>query len=128
MLRELRSGRVAAAALGVTAAMLLAAAVALGSSTLTVKGATATGLGKTVVVNPAGRTLYALGPETTHHLLCHTSLCTHLWPPLIAPRGSKLKAGPGVQGKLGLFRRSNGSMQVTLRAPAFNAETAQAPT
>ncbi len=115
MLREPRSGRIAATSLGVMAAVLLAAAVALGASTLTVKGASATGLGKTVVVNPAGRTLYALSPETSHHLLCRTSACTHLWPPLIVPRATKLKAGPGVQGKLGLLRRTNGSMQVTLR-------------
>jgi predicted lipoprotein with Yx(FWY)xxD motif len=81
----------------------------------TVKTSANRTLAKTIVVNPAGRTLYTLSPETTHHLLCKESYCLEVWPPLILPHGAKLRAGKGVQGKLGLLRRSGGRMQVTLR-------------
>jgi len=91
-------------------------AVALaGGPTPIVKTSANKTLSKTVVVNPAGRTLYALSPETTHHLLCKEAYCLELWPPLILPHGAKLRAGKGVQGKLGLLRRSGGREQVTLR-------------
>jgi predicted lipoprotein with Yx(FWY)xxD motif len=106
--------------LALAAATLLAAAsfaaVALAGGTPTVKGLANATLGHTIVVNPSGRTLYALSPETTHHLLCKGRECLAVWPPLTVPsRTTKLKAGPGVQGKLGVFRRSNGHWQVTLR-------------
>jgi predicted lipoprotein with Yx(FWY)xxD motif len=103
---------VTAAAALVPAAL---AAVALAASTPTVKTAANKTLNETVVVNPAGRTLYALSPETTHHLLCKEAYCLELWPPLILPHGAKLRAASGVKGKLGLLRRSGGRMQVTLR-------------
>jgi predicted lipoprotein with Yx(FWY)xxD motif len=92
------------------------AGVALAGGTPTVKSVANTKLGHTIVVNPAGRTLYTLSPETTHHLLCKERECLAIWPPLTVPsRTTKLKAGPGVQGKLGIFKRSNGHWQVTLR-------------
>jgi predicted lipoprotein with Yx(FWY)xxD motif len=102
------------------AAMILAVAslagVALAGGTPTVKSVANAKLGHTIVVNPTGRTLYTLSPETTHHLLCRESECLAIWPPLTVPsRTTKLKAGPGVQGKLSVFRRSNGRWQVTLR-------------
>jgi len=105
-----------AAAAAVMVAAVLASTVAIASAPPpTVKTAANKKLGVTVVVNPAGRTLYALSPETTHHLLCNESYCLEVWPPLILPHGAKLRAGKGVQGKLGLLRRSGGRMQVTLR-------------
>jgi len=68
------------------------------------------------VVNSQGRTLYALSPETPSHLLCKSSACLGFWPPVTVPsRQTKLKAGPDVQGRLGILRRSNGTLQVTLR-------------
>jgi predicted lipoprotein with Yx(FWY)xxD motif len=92
------------------------AGVALAGGTPTVKSAANAKLGHTIVVNHAGRTLYTLTPETTRHLLCRERECLAIWPPLTVPsRTTKLKAGPGVQGKLGIFRRSNGHWQVTLR-------------
>ena len=91
------------------------AAAALASSPATVRTSANKALGETVVVNASGRTLYALSPETTHHLLCRESYCWEIWPPLILPHGAKLRAGTGVQGKLGLLRRPGGRMQVTLR-------------
>lgn len=94
-----------------------AAAASLASAgALTLKTSANSTVGGTIVVSPAGRTLYTLTPETTRHLLCKGRECLSLWPPLIAPsRKTKLKDGPGVQGKLGLLRRSNGALQVTLR-------------
>jgi predicted lipoprotein with Yx(FWY)xxD motif len=78
-------------------------------------------LGKTIVVNPSGRSLYALSPETTRHLLCKSRECLRFWPPLTVPsRATKLREASGVHGKLGLLRRSNGVLQVTLRgAPLY---------
>ena len=112
---ELRSTRLPAIVLALAAAALLAAAVAEASSTLTVRGAEQSALAETVVVNPAGRTLYSLSGETSTHLLCRTSACAHLWPPLTVSHGTRLKAGHGVQGRLATIRRPNGAMQVTLR-------------
>ncbi len=92
------------------------AAIALASSTsLVVSSASNSKLGKQIVVNAQGRTLYALSPETTHHLLCKTSECMRFWPPLtVRSSKAKLKAGPGVHGHLAILRRSNGTLQVTL--------------
>src|SRR4051812_43998933 len=112
------SRRLLAAACGVAAALSLGVATSgalAGAPAPTVKTSSNHVLSETIVVNPAGRTLYALSPETTHHLLCKESYCLELWPPLILPHGAKLRAGKGVQGKLGLLRRSGGRMQVTLR-------------
>lgn len=92
-----------------------AAVAAAGTPPPTVKTSANRMLAETIVVNPAGRTLYTLSPETTRHLLCKESYCLEVWPPLILPHGAKLRAGKGVQGKLGLLRRSGGRMQVTLR-------------
>jgi predicted lipoprotein with Yx(FWY)xxD motif len=116
-------GRRGAGSLATILAVVLAlgtaitAAVALGStSTATVRSRNNASLGKTVVVNPAGRTLYTLAPETTRHLLCKGPECLGLWPPLTVPsRATRLRNGPGVQGRLGLLRRANGRFQVTLR-------------
>jgi predicted lipoprotein with Yx(FWY)xxD motif len=93
----------------------LAGAAVAGGPAPTVKTSANKTLSETLVVNPAGRTLYALSPETTHHLLCREAYCLEVWPPLILPHGAKLRAGKGVEGKLGLLRRSGGRMQVTLR-------------
>jgi predicted lipoprotein with Yx(FWY)xxD motif len=102
--------------LSTLAVSALLAVAALAASTLTVKSAANSTLGKTVVVNPAGRTLYSLSGESSHRLLCKSSECAHFWPPLIVPsRTTHLKDGTGVHGTLGLIKRANGSLQVTLR-------------
>jgi predicted lipoprotein with Yx(FWY)xxD motif len=106
---------VAAAAL-VVAASITAVALAHGSQTPTVAAASNSKLQESVVIDAQGRTLYALSPETSRHLLCKSSACLHLWPPLtVGSRAIKLKAGAGVHGTLGLLHRSNGAWQVTLR-------------
>ncbi len=73
-------------------------------------------LNETIVVDSHGRTLYALHPETTHHLLCRSRACFETWRPLTVHSASiKLVAGHGVEGRLGLLHRSDGKLQVTLR-------------
>jgi predicted lipoprotein with Yx(FWY)xxD motif len=96
--------------------LAVAVTVALAAAVTTVKSASNSTLKETVVVNGQGHTLYALSPETTHHLLCTSSECFNHWPPLtVRSAKAKLKAGPGVHGALGILRRSNGTFQVTLR-------------
>jgi predicted lipoprotein with Yx(FWY)xxD motif len=91
-------------------------ALASGSVAPTVGSATNAKFGsEKIVVDAHGRTLYALSPETTHHLLCKSDECLHAWPPLtVHSRKGKLTAGPGVHGRLGILRGSNGTFQVTL--------------
>lgn len=108
-------GSAAVSALALIAA-LAGVALAGGAATTTVNSASNSTLGQTVVVNAQGLTLYSLTPETTHHLLCKSSECFKRWPPLtVHSSKTKLKAGPGVHGPLGILRRSNGKFQVTLR-------------
>jgi predicted lipoprotein with Yx(FWY)xxD motif len=103
-------GALAAAAL----IAVVATALAAGSS-LTLGSNADSMLGKPVVVNPQGRTLYHLNPETSRHLLCKSKECLTNWPPLtVKSAKTKLKAGSGVSGKLGLLHRGNGTFQVTL--------------
>jgi predicted lipoprotein with Yx(FWY)xxD motif len=104
------------------------AGAALAGAPPTVKTASNAKLKETVLVNPAGHTLYALSPETTHHLLCREAYCLEIWPPLLLPHGAKLRAAHGVQGKLGLLRRPGGKMQVTLRGkPLYRFEEDRKP-
>jgi predicted lipoprotein with Yx(FWY)xxD motif len=93
---------------------VVATALAAGSS-LTLSSNASSMLGKPVVINPQGRTLYHLSPETSRHLLCKSRECLGNWPPLtVKSAKTKLKAGSGVKGKLALLHRSNGTFQVTL--------------
>jgi predicted lipoprotein with Yx(FWY)xxD motif len=83
---------------------------------LTLGSSSNSALGERVIVSAQGRTLYSLSPETSRHLLCKSSECLRFWPPLtVGSAATKLKNGPGVQGRLGILRRSNGTFQVTLR-------------
>jgi predicted lipoprotein with Yx(FWY)xxD motif len=103
-------GAIAGAALIAVVATALAA-----GSTLTLSSNAGSMLGKPVVVNSQGRTLYHLSPETSRHLLCKSRECLSNWPPLTVKSAStKLKAGSGVKGRLALLHRSNGTFQVTL--------------
>ncbi|HWY89949.1 MAG TPA: hypothetical protein VNY31_04695, partial [Solirubrobacteraceae bacterium] len=104
-----------AAAVVLALAVSLAALALAAGGTATVSSESSANLGERIVVNAQGRTLYALSPETTHHLLCKTSECFKFWPPLtVSSHKVKLKAGSGVRGKLGILHRSNGMLQVTL--------------
>jgi len=112
-----RLGRLLRAGLGVTLMLAVLAGSALAAHLALTLGSTAnTALGERVVVNSSGRTLYALSPETSRHLLCKTSECLRFWPPLtVGSSRTKLKNGQGTHGRLGILRRSNGILQVTLR-------------
>jgi predicted lipoprotein with Yx(FWY)xxD motif len=104
----------------VLAAIVAAAvlsSVAAAASVLHVVGAASNStLKETVVVDTHGRTLYALSPETTHHLLCRSHACFEFWPPVTVHSANvKLAAGHGVEGHLSLLHRSDGKLQVTLR-------------
>jgi predicted lipoprotein with Yx(FWY)xxD motif len=65
----------------------------------------------TVVVSPAGRTLYLFGPDRQRKVTC-TGVCAQSWPPLYV-RGTPI-AGPGIKASLlGTIKAPNGKTQVT---------------
>ncbi len=98
------------------AALLAGVAIAATPSVTVVRAAHSPALGRTIVIDAHGRTLYVLSPETARHLLCKSSACVAVWPPLtVRSSHVHLKAGRGVQGPLGLLRRRSGVWQVTLR-------------
>jgi predicted lipoprotein with Yx(FWY)xxD motif len=114
-----RTVRLAAATMAT--GLLFAGGALAAHSSSTVGARPVPKLGKTVAVDSRGMTLYSLSTETTKHLLCSSGACTAEWPPLtVASRHSALKAGKAVHGKLGVFRRSNGTWQVTINGrPAY---------
>jgi predicted lipoprotein with Yx(FWY)xxD motif len=65
-------------------------------------------LGKTILTNTRGRTLYSLSAETRGRFIC-TGACTSTWRPLVVPAGVK-PTGPV---KLGTIKRPDGRAQVT---------------
>src|SRR4051795_13770572 len=67
-------------------------------------------LGKTVLVNRAGMTLYSLSAETRGRFIC-TSGCVSTWHPLLVRRGQK----PTGANSLGTIRRPTGQTQVTYK-------------
>jgi predicted lipoprotein with Yx(FWY)xxD motif len=67
-----------------------------------------------IVVNSTGRPVYWLSGESKTHPKCtKSSGCFMFWPPVTVASKSSLSKGPGVPGKLGIWRR-NGFLQVTL--------------
>lgn len=96
-------------------AVAAAASASGSSSSSTVRAAHIGVLGQTVVVGAHGRTLYALLPETMHHLRCTSSACLSAWPPYtVASAHTRLRDGAGVHGALGVLHRGR-VYQVTLR-------------
>ena len=96
------------ALVGVLAAAALAVAK---SATVGVGSAEVKGHKESVAVNSRGVTVYELAPESAHHLVCTSSACLSVWPPVRAS-GSLTKAA-GLQGTLGTVKRK-GYRQVTL--------------
>jgi predicted lipoprotein with Yx(FWY)xxD motif len=100
---------------GENALRLLHASTAPASSTATIDAAANAKLHQTVLVDPQGRTLYVLSPETAKHVLCTSVECLKFWPPLTVPKQTANAAlAAGVHGTLGILHRSNGMLQVTL--------------
>ena len=111
--RRVPSTRLALAAVA-AAAVSAAAPAAAKAPAPVVKAARNAALGKTIVVNAKGMTLYRLAPETTKALKC-TGICATYWPPLtVKSKSARLVAGKGVRGKLTVYR-AEGQWRVALR-------------
>jgi predicted lipoprotein with Yx(FWY)xxD motif len=73
-------------------------------------------LGKTILVNSRGRSLYSLSVERHGKFICKTSSCLSVWMPLIVHKGTK---PAGVAG-LGTVKRPDGRIQVAYHgAPLY---------
>jgi predicted lipoprotein with Yx(FWY)xxD motif len=113
--RDLNLGRLllpAVAGASVVALALLGAAVATPKSQPVATGpdvlkARTIG-GVNLLTNSGGFTLYWFAPDTATKSNCNGS-CAAIWPPVTGPA----TAGPGVTGKLGTIKRSDGSTQAT---------------
>jgi predicted lipoprotein with Yx(FWY)xxD motif len=68
-------------------------------------------LGKTVLANRDGITLYSLSVERKGRFICTNSQCLSFWTPLVVAKGVKPVGAP----ELGTIRRPDGRSQVTYR-------------
>src|SRR5579859_6715999 len=103
--------RKAAAAVSVAALVLLGVAVAgAGGPGASAAGEVKTAQigGTTVLANAEGFTLYSFAPDTPSTSNCNGT-CAGYWPPVTGTPA----AGPGVTGKLGTIKRSDGTTQAT---------------
>jgi predicted lipoprotein with Yx(FWY)xxD motif len=82
------------------------------SSGSTVKTASISSVGGTVLVDAQGMTLYHLSVEHAGKFICTSSACLAVWHPLIVSSGSKPS---GSVGSLGVIKRPDGVMQVTYK-------------
>jgi predicted lipoprotein with Yx(FWY)xxD motif len=95
-----------AVAIGVTA-------LAAGAVAFTMKSASNSALGTTIVVSANGRTLYHYSPDKKNAATC-AGACAKTWPPLFIAAGKKPVAGAGLTAsKLGTVKRPDGKTQVT---------------
>ena len=97
--------------MAVVGVLALAALAVAKASTVGVATAEVKGHKVPVAVNTRGVTVYELAPESAKHLVCTSSACLSVWPPVKAS-GNLVKAA-GVKGKLGTVKRK-GYKQVTL--------------
>jgi predicted lipoprotein with Yx(FWY)xxD motif len=93
---------------GLTALALALPATAMAATKTVAKEGTVASLGKTVLTNNAGRTLYSLSVEKHGKFIC-TGSCLGTWKPLTVPAGTK-PMGPVA---LGTVMRPEGRTQVT---------------
>ena len=68
-------------------------------------------LGRTILVNLRGLSLYSLSVERHGKFICTNAACLSVWKPLLVPKGTK---PTGVTG-LGTVKRPTGKIQVTYR-------------
>lgn len=107
--------------LPVTAAVSVVALALLGAFVATPKAAPAASVtagsqvlkarqvgGVTLLTNAQGLTLYSFAPDTPAKSACYGS-CAAYWPPVPGPATD----GPGVTGRLGTIKRTDGSTQAT---------------
>jgi predicted lipoprotein with Yx(FWY)xxD motif len=64
------------------------------------------------LVGGNGLTLYLFKPDKPDQSTCFDK-CAQAWPPVIVSAAGKVSAGPGVAGKLGTFKRPDGTLQVS---------------
>jgi predicted lipoprotein with Yx(FWY)xxD motif len=64
-------------------------------------------------------TLYRLSPETRSPMLCTSAARVEFWPPLTVRSLHTHRKGPGITGKLAVFRRPDGTCQVTPHGMPF---------
>jgi predicted lipoprotein with Yx(FWY)xxD motif len=68
-------------------------------------------LGKTILVNRQGLTLYSLSVERHGRFICKNAACLSLWKPLVIAKGAK----PTGVSRLGTVKRPDGRIQVSYR-------------
>ena len=93
---------------GISVARAGGPAPAPASGSLTTALKTAKTGGMTVLTNAGGFTLYWFAPDTATRSACYGT-CAGYWPPVTGTPW----AGPGVTGRLGTIKRSDGTTQVT---------------
>jgi predicted lipoprotein with Yx(FWY)xxD motif len=69
-------------------------------------------LGQTVLVDHAGKTLYALSAEKNGRFICTDKTCLSLWTPLTVASGKP----QGTVASLGTIKRPDGARQVTFKS------------
>lgn len=101
---------VAAVSVAALAVLVGSVAAAGGGGTASAGGGLKTTriAGVNVLVNAKGFTLYWFVPDTAAKSNCNGS-CAAYWPPLAGP----VTASPGLPGRLGTIKRSDGSLQAT---------------
>jgi predicted lipoprotein with Yx(FWY)xxD motif len=82
------------------------------TSAATVKWASDSSLGGTVLVNAKGMTLYSLSAERAGKFICTSTACVQAWHPLTVASGAKPS---GSVSSLGVIKRPNGTEQVTYK-------------
>jgi predicted lipoprotein with Yx(FWY)xxD motif len=112
--QHVRAGRWAAAAFTLLILALLGLSLAAGGPGSTTSESSQAQLdvrqihGVSVLTNARGFTLYWFAPDTPSKSTCYGTCATY-WPPVT---GTPV-AGPGVTGKLGTIKRTDGTTQVT---------------
>jgi predicted lipoprotein with Yx(FWY)xxD motif len=99
------------ALIGLALAALALPASATAATKRVAKERTIASLGKTVLTNNAGHTLYSLSVEKNGRFICTDKACLALWHPLVVPPGTK-PTGPA---PLGTVKRPDGRIQVTYK-------------
>src|ERR671925_1704773 len=107
----LRAGLLLAAALvaGLVAAFYAtrSSGAAAGGTARVVMTAKNKALGKTILVNRRGHTLYSLSAERHGRFICKNKACLAFWTPLVVPKGTT----PTGVGHLSTVKRPDGRIQ-----------------
>ena len=92
-------------------AILLPISLAVAANRVVVKTLRSAKLGKTILVNVKGHTLYRLSAEHNGRFVCTDKACLSFWHPLVVRKGVKPAGTPG----LATVNRPDGRRQVTFR-------------